>query len=144
MKMNCWLILGVMVAASATAPKLTNSLPAIPPPANASPMVAPAPVLATPSEPATNAPVKKAATKKKKSTKSMPRQARRCDEEADCRGDATLTPDGGSRRQECGMSAARPASRRSHCRTSQKGDFRHVLSQITLDKHKPMSPAMGE
>jgi uncharacterized protein YgiM (DUF1202 family) len=61
MKMNCWLILGVMVAGSATAQNNTNTLPSIPPPAVAAPAVVNTPPPAV----ETNAPAKKVHKHKK-------------------------------------------------------------------------------
>ena len=63
MKINYWLMTGLLVAASATAQNSTNALPTIPPPLVGAPVSAPAPAVV---EAKTNAPVKKAVVKKKK------------------------------------------------------------------------------
>jgi len=143
MKLNCWLMLGVMVAASATAQNSTNSLPAIPPPANASPMVAPAPMLAAPPE-ATNAPVKKAATKKKKSTekkstaKAKPAAPKKT---TLTEATATLIP-GPAEAAVNNVNVRGQAGLKGEVIAHlQKGETVTVLSQITLDKHKADEPA---
>jgi uncharacterized protein YgiM (DUF1202 family) len=61
MKMNCWLILGVLAATSAGAQNSTNALPPIPPPAIGTTMAAP-----------TAAPVVKATTPENKTPKKPP------------------------------------------------------------------------
>jgi len=143
MKMTYWLILGVMVATSATAQNSTNALPEIPPPANAAATAAPTPAVTPVTEEAsTNSPAhikKKKAKKKKTAAKSearseaakipfseatvtlVPGPAEVCVSNLNVRGQAGLK----------GEVVAR----------LQKGDSVTVLSEITLDKHKADEPA---
>lgn len=135
--MNYWLILGVMVATSATAQNSTNSLPAIPPPANTP--VAAAPVLPVVEPAATNAPAapKKKKVVHKKKAAAKPAAAKIPFTEAT----ATLVPGPAevcvsnlNVRGEAGLKGEVV----SHL---QKGDSVTVISQINLDKHKADEPA---
>jgi uncharacterized protein YgiM (DUF1202 family) len=125
MKMNCWLILGVMLATSAVAQNNTNTLPPIPAP---SPTVAPAPSTPAPAvEPAPSpAPVKK----KHKAAPAKPIK-----EPA-----VTLVP--GPAEVAANINARGQAGLKgevvSHLK---KGETVTVLDQINLDKHKANEPA---
>jgi uncharacterized protein YgiM (DUF1202 family) len=127
MKMNCWLILGVMIATSAVAQNNTNTLPPIPAP---SPAVAPAPSTpapATMAEPvASPAPVKK---------KHKPVAVKPIHEPA-----VTLVP--GPAEVTANVNARGQAGLKgevvSHLK---KGETVTVLDQINLDKHKANEPA---
>jgi uncharacterized protein YgiM (DUF1202 family) len=125
MKMNCWLILGVMLATSAVAQNNTNTLPPIPAP---SPAVAPAPSTPAPAvEPAQKAaPVKH----KRKAVVAKP-----ISEPA-----VTLVP--GPAEVAANINARGQAGLKgevvSHLK---KGETVTVLDQINLDKHKVNEPA---
>jgi len=137
MKLNCWLMLGVMVAVSATAQNSTNSLPSIPPPANGSAMVAPAPELAVPAGVSTNAPVKKAVKKKKKSAKAKVAAKKTVLTEPVTPlvpGPASVVVNNVNVRGQAGLKG-------EVITHLQKDDSVTVLSEITLDKHKADEPA---
>ena len=161
MKLNCCLMLGVLVAVSATAQSPTNSLPVIPPPATAAPLVAPAPapVLAVPAEvKATNAAAKKATVKKKKKAVVKPKattvkkaadKAKPADKSTKPATDKTALTEATA---TLGAGPAEVAVSHVNIRGQaglkgeviahlQKGDAVNVLSQITLDKHKADEPA---
>ena len=126
MKMNCWLILGVMIATSAVAQNNTNTLPPIPAP---SPAVAPAPGPATPAaEPALSpAPVKK---KKHKAAPAKPIN------------EPTVTLVPGPAEVLANINARGQAGLKGEVVTHlKKGDTVNVLDQINLDKHKANEPA---
>ena len=129
MKMNSWLILGVMIATSAVAQDNTNSLPPIPSP---SPTVAPAPAAATPA--AMAAPAPSAAPVKPKKHKAA-RPAKPISE-------PTLTLVPGPAEVDANINARGQAGLKgevvSHLK---KGETVTVLGQINLDKHKASEPA---
>ena len=123
--MNCWLILGVMLATSAVAQNNTNTLPPIPAP---SPAVAPAPSTPAPAvEPASApAPVKK-------NHKAAP--ANPIKEPA-----VTLVP--GPAEVAANVNARGQAGLKGEVVTHlKKGETVTVLDQINLDKHKANEPA---
>ncbi|HEV2695129.1 MAG TPA: SH3 domain-containing protein, partial [Verrucomicrobiae bacterium] len=148
MKLNCCLMLGVMVAFGATAQNSTNSLPSIPPPATSPAMVAPAPALVAPPEVKTNAPAKKAAAKKKKAAKAKVAATKPAAGKAAAAktpalnetsaplvaGSAEVVVNNVNVRGQAGLKGEVI----SHL---QKGDTVTVLSQIGLDKHKADEPA---
>jgi uncharacterized protein YgiM (DUF1202 family) len=147
MKLNCCLMLGVMVAVGATAQNSTNSLPSIPPPANGSAMVAPAPTLVAPAEVKTNAPAKKAVVKKKKATTAKakpvavkpvaPKKEKAALTEPTAplvAGPAEVVVNNVNVRGQAGLKG-------EVITHLQKGDSVTILSQISLDKHKADEPA---
>jgi uncharacterized protein YgiM (DUF1202 family) len=125
MKMNCWLILGVMIATSAVAQDNTNALPPIPAP---SPAVAPAAGAPAPAaEPASPAPAKK------KAHKAAP--AKPIHEPI-----TTLVP--GPAEVLANVNARGQAGLKGEVVTHlKKGEAVTVLDQINLDKHKANEPA---
>jgi len=132
-------MLGVMVAVGATAQNSTNSLPAIPPPATGSAMVAPAPVLVAPPEVKTNAPVKKPVVKKKKAVAKAKPAAPKTPALTEAHATLTAGPaevvvNNVNVRGQAGLKGEVIAH-------VQKGETVTVLSQITLDKHKADEPA---
>ncbi|HEY4416233.1 MAG TPA: SH3 domain-containing protein [Verrucomicrobiae bacterium] len=146
MKTNYFLLLGVLVAVSATAQN--SSLPPIPPPANttsaAVPMVAdPVPVAAS-----TNAPAKKTPAKhKKKTAKTEPKKVAARTESTPAKkmvfSESTITLVPGPAevcvsnlnvRGQAGLKGEVVAH-------VQKGETVTILSQINLDKHKADEPA---
>lgn len=134
MKMNCWLILGVMVATSATAQNSTNALPEIPPPAvGAATEAAPAP--APEMKPA--APVEKKAVRHKKKTSARAvRKAVPLNEPT-----VNLLP-GPAEVVATVLNVRGQAGLKGEVVTHVKqGDTVTVLSEITLDKHKVGEPA---
>ncbi len=140
MKKNCWLILGVMVAVSATAQTSTNSLPPIPPPAIGAAMSAPAPVPAVvkPAAPVTKAaPAKKPVVKprKKVAAKAAPKKITFTEASASLApGPAEVCVSNLNVRGQAGLKGEVVAH-------VQKGETVTVLSQITLDKHTADEPA---
>lgn len=145
--MTYWLILGVMVATSATAQNPTNApLPEIPPPANVA-AAAPATPAVTPvtEEAGTNAP---AATKKKKAKKkkaAVKAKAKEAKEEsakvAFSEAPVTLVP-GPAEVFVSNLNVRGQAGLKGEVVAHlQKGDSVTVLSEITLDKHKADEPA---
>ncbi|MFZ0827614.1 MAG: SH3 domain-containing protein [Verrucomicrobiia bacterium] len=125
MKMNCWLMLGVMIATSAVAQNNTNTLPPIPAP---SPAVAPAPSTPAPAaEPATPAPVKK---KKHKAAPAKPIN------------EPTVALVPGPAEVLANINARGQAGLKGEVVTHlKKGETVTVLDQINLDKHKASEPA---
>jgi uncharacterized protein YgiM (DUF1202 family) len=135
MKMNYWLILGVMVATSVTAQDNTN-LPAIPPPANTT---ASAPVMTPVVETApTNAPApakKKKSKKKKAAAKAAPGKTVFTEATvALVPGPAEVCVSNLNVRGQAGLKGEVV----SHL---QKGDSVNVLSELTLGKHKADEPS---
>jgi len=138
MKMNCWLILGTMLATSAVAQVNTNKLPPIPAPAiPAAP--APAP-MAAPAQTQTNAPVKKTTHVKKKSAKKKVVKAAAKKPEMPLApvilvaGPATVAAEHVNLRGQAGLKGEVVGH-------AQKGDTVTVISEITLDKPKAGEPA---
>jgi uncharacterized protein YgiM (DUF1202 family) len=125
MKMNCWLMLGVMIATSAVAQNNTNTLPPIPAP---SPAVAPASVAPAPvAEPASPAPVKK---KKHKAAPAKPIN------------EPTVMLVPGPAEVVANINARGQAGLKGEVVTHlKKGETVTVLDQINLDKHKAGEPA---
>lgn len=141
MKLNCCLMLGVLVAMSAAAQNSTNSLPTIPPPAvgASAAMVIPPPSLATPPvvEKKVAAPAKKAVVKKKKIVAKPVAPKKIVFSEAH----ATLTA-GPAEVVVNHINVRGQAGLQGEVITHvQKGDLVNVISQITLDKHKADEPA---
>ncbi|MGB7748056.1 MAG: SH3 domain-containing protein [Verrucomicrobiia bacterium] len=134
MKMNCWLILGAMLATSAVAQNNTNTLPPIPAP---SPAVAPAPGTPAPAvEPApSTAPVKhkkkhKAAASAKTAAPAM----------AITEPTVALVP--GPAEVAANINARGQAGLKGEVVAHlKKGDAVTILGQINLDKHKAGEPA---
>jgi len=136
--MNYWLILGAMVATSVTAQNTTNSLPAIPPPANTQ-EAAPATMTAVTETAPTNSttPVKKKKAKKKKAVAAKSETVKQAFSEATVNlvaGPAEVCVNNLNVRGQAGLKGEVV----SHL---QKGDNVTVLSQITLDKHKADEPS---
>jgi uncharacterized protein YgiM (DUF1202 family) len=130
MKKNCWLILGTMLATGAVAQVNTNSLPAIPPPANitAAPVAVEKPVTV----PATNAvatPVKKKAAPKKKAVKKISEPVSTL-----VAGPATVTSANLNVRGQAGLKGEVIGHLKA-------GDSATVIALITLDKHAADEPA---
>ena len=122
--MNCWLILGVMIATSAVAQDNTNTLPPIPAP---SPVVAPTPGTPAPmAEPASPAPAKKKhRAAPVKPIHELP---------------VTLVP--GPAEVTANVNARGQAGLKGEVVTHlKKGESVTVLDQINLDKHKANEPA---
>ncbi|HSY16701.1 MAG TPA: SH3 domain-containing protein [Candidatus Acidoferrales bacterium] len=141
MKLNCWLMLAVMVATGATAQNSTNSLPSIPPPASGPAMVAPAPALATPPDIKTNAPAKKAVVKKKKAATKAKAKPATAKTPALTEAPATLVA-GPAEVVVKNVNVRGQAGLKGEVIAHlQKGDTVTVLSQIALDKHKTDEPA---
>jgi len=123
--MNCWLILGVMLATSAVAQNNTNTLPPIPAP---SPAVAPAP--STPAPVVEPAPVAAPVKKKHKAAPAKP-----INEPA-----VTLVP--GPAEVAANINARGQAGLKGEVVAHlKKGESVTVLDQINLDKHKANEPA---
>jgi len=123
--MNCWLILGVMLATSAVAQNNTNTLPPIPAP---SPAVAPAP--STPVQAVEPAPSPAPVKKKHKAAPAKPIK-----EPA-----VTLVP--GPAEVAANVNARGQAGLKGEVVTHlKKGETVTVLDQINLDKHKANEPA---
>jgi uncharacterized protein YgiM (DUF1202 family) len=135
MKMNCWLMLGVMVAVSAAAQNSTNSMPEIPPPMVGTPAATPAPeVLPAPTKPSTPAktPVK---SKKKVVAKAAPKKI------AFTEPPITLVP-GPAEVCVSNLNVRGQAGLKGEVVAHvQKSESVTVLSEITLDKHKADEPA---
>lgn len=128
MKKNCWLILGTMIATTAVAQVDTNTLPAIPAPATAAPVVTPAAAEST-NVVAPAAPVKKAAPKKKKVVKKINEPTVSL-----VPGSATVASPNLNLRGQAGLKGEVVG----HLK---KGDAVNVISQINLDKHAADEPA---
>ena len=134
--MNYWLVLGAVIATSATAQDSTN-LPAIPPPANSpatAPVAIPTTVAAEVVAPTnTPAPVKKK-KHKKASAKSAPKVAFAEPTVALVPGPATVYVSHLNVRGQAGLKGEVVGH-------LQKDDSVTVLSEITLDKHKADEPS---
>ena len=143
MKITYWLILGVMVATSATAQNSTNALPEIPPPANAAAAAAPAPAVTPVTEVAgTNS---TAHVKKKKKKKAVAKAKSESKTEAAkiafTEASVTLVP-GPAEVCVSNLNVRGQAGLKGEVVAHlQKGDSVTVLSEITLDKHKADEPA---
>ncbi len=134
MKTNCWLVLGVMVTASAIAQNNTNTLPEIPAPATtaaAEPAVAPAPTTAT-APTAAAAPKAKPAAPKKRAVVHRP--ALKEPTVALVAGPATVTASNLAVRGQAGLKG-------EVITHLSKGESVTVVSQINLDKHATGEPA---
>lgn len=133
MKINYWLMTGLLVAASATAQNSTNALPTIPPPLVGAPVSAPVPAVV---DTKTNVPAKKAVVKKKKvAAKPAPKKPAFSEAAATLvPGPAEVCVSNVNVRGQAGLKGEVIA----HIK---KGDSVTVLSQITLDKHKADEPA---
>jgi uncharacterized protein YgiM (DUF1202 family) len=125
MKMNCWLILGVMLATSVVAQNNTNTLPPIPAPSAA---VAPAP--SAPAPAVETAPAPAPVKKKHKAAPAKPIHEPM----------VSLVP--GAAEVTANINARGQAGLKgevvSHLK---KGETVTVLEQINLDKHKANEPA---
>ena len=122
--MNCWLMLGVMIATSAVAQNNTNTLPPIPAPSAA---VAPAAAAPAPAAEPAPAPVKK---KKHKAAPVKPIS------------EPTVTLVPGSAEVLANINARGQAGLKGEVVTHlKKGETITVLEQINLDKHKANEPA---
>ena len=145
MKMNYWLILGVLVAASATAQTSTNlsALPPIPAPANipsvnTMPILPPTNVVSSTSAP--SKPAKKKAVKKKKIIAKAPakkeKEATGLLESTNAlvAGPAEVVASNLNMRGQAGLKGEVVGH-------VQKGDMVTVISEITLDKHRADEPA---
>jgi uncharacterized protein YgiM (DUF1202 family) len=145
MKMNYWLLLGMLVAVNATAQNSTNALPPIPAPANATPTAAP---VVVPAEVSTNAPAKKTIKHKKKAVAKKVAAKTEAAETAPATkkiifsetpvtlvpGPATVAVDNLNVRGQAGLKGEVVA----HLK---KDESVTVLSEITLDKHKADEPS---
>ncbi len=136
--MNCWLVLGVLVAASATAQNNTSTppaaLPPVPAPAVAPPaavpLVAPA---AAPAEPA--APAKKTPAKHKHHAAAVAKKVNFSEPTV------TLVP-GPAEVAVANLNVRGQAGLKGEFIAHvNKGDTLNVISEITLDKHKADEPA---
>ena len=126
MKMNCWLVLGTMIATSAVAQVSTNALPEIPAPAT----VAPAAPAVVETNAVVPAPKKKApVTHKKKAVKKISEPA-----SALVAGSATVVSPNLNVRGQAGLKGEVVGHLKS-------GDNVTVIAQITLDKHAADEPA---
>jgi uncharacterized protein YgiM (DUF1202 family) len=127
MKTNYWLILGTLVATGAVAQVNTNTLPAIPPPANVTaapitPVVTEAPAPVAP-------PVKPVAPKKKKVVKKLSEPTVTL-----VPGTATVLTPNLNLRGQAGVKGEVVGKLK-------KGDTVTVISQLNLDKHAADEPA---
>ena len=139
MKMNCWLMLGVMVAVNATAQNSSNALPEIPAPVVGAPAAgpAPAPELTVPLTIKSNAPAKKAPVKARKKVvaKAAPKKI------AFTEPTITLVP-GPAEVCVSNLNVRGQAGLKGEVVAHvQKGESVTVLSEITLDKHMADEPA---
>lgn len=153
MKMNYWLILGAMVAVSATAQTPTNppALPAIPAPANTTP----AATVSTPILPPTNVvsdtsapakPAKKKVVKKKKSEKKSEKKSvakgAPKKEAAPLLESTNMLVPGPAEVVVANLNMRGQAGLKGEVVGHvQKGDMVTVISEITLDKHHADEPA---
>jgi len=133
--MNCWLVLGVLVAASATAQNNTSTppaaLPPVPAPAVAPPAAAPA---AAPGATPT-APAKKASAKHKHHAAAAPKKVNFSEPTvALVSGPAEVAVSNLNVRGQAGLKGEFIAH-------VNKGEALTVISEITLDKHKADEPA---
>lgn len=133
MKMNCWLTLGVMIAASAVAQdNNTNALPPIPAP---SPAVAPAPSAPEPAvAPAPATPAPTPAKPKAKKHKAAPVRPINEPTVSLVPGPAQVAVKTVNVRGQAGLKGEVVAH-------LAQGDTVTVISQINLDKHKANEPA---
>jgi len=128
MKMNCWLILGTMLATTAVAQVSTNALPEIPPPANAVPAPVGPAVLAS-----TNAIAP--AVKKPANVKHKKRLVKKLKEPT-----VTLVP-GPAVVASANLNLRGQAGMKGEVVGHLKaGDSVTVISQINLDKHAADEP----
>jgi len=140
MKTNCWLMLGVMVAVSATAQNSTNALPEIPAPVVGAPAAGPAPApeqMTPPETTKSNAPAKKTPVKarKKAMAKAAPKKNALTEPTITLvPGPAEVCVSNLNVRGQAGLKGEVVA----HVK---KGDSVTILSEITLDKHKADEPA---
>ena len=132
MKTNCWLVLGTMIAASAIAQD-TNTLPPIPAPVTSpAAEVAPAPA---PAAPATSTPAAKKTVKHKRRAAVAPKKIEFVEPAV------TLVP-GPAEVAVTNLNVRGQAGLKGEFLTHlNAGDSVTVLSEITLDKHKPYEPA---
>jgi uncharacterized protein YgiM (DUF1202 family) len=130
MKTNYWMVLGTMIAASAIAQN-TNTLPPIPAPVTSpAAEVAPAPAAVV-----TNAPAAKKTIKRKKRLAAAPKKI------AFAEPTVTLVP-GPAEVAVTNLNVRGQAGLKGEFLTHlNAGDSVTVLSEITLDKHKPYEPA---
>jgi len=130
MKTNYWMVLGTMIAASAIAQN-TNTLPPIPAPVTSpAAEVAPAPAAVV-----TNAPAAKKTVKRKKRLAAAPKKV------AFVEPTVTLVP-GPAEVAVTNLNVRGQAGLKGEFLTHlNAGDSVTVLSEITLDKHKPYEPA---
>lgn len=139
--MNYWLMLGVLVAGSATAQNNTNTLPSIPVPASAAPV--PAPVvepIPVASVADTNAPTKKVVHKHKKHAVT-PAAAAAVHKATFSEPSITLVP-GPAEICVSNVNVRGQAGLKGEVISHvQKGESVTVLGQINLDKHKGEEPA---
>ena len=128
MKMNCWIILGTMLATGAMAEVDTNNLPEIPAPATST-----APAMTEPAATETAAP---AAPAKAKPAPKKKHVVKKINEPAVTLvpGPATVVPPNLNVRGQAGLKGEVIA----HLK---QGETVTVLSQINLDKHTPNEPA---
>jgi uncharacterized protein YgiM (DUF1202 family) len=130
MKMNCWMILGLMVATGAFAQTSTNVPPPITPAPDASVSIMP-----PPPEIKTNAPAKKAPAKKKILSSTAPKKAAFIEPPvALLPGAAEVAVSNLNVRGQAGLKGEVVAR-------LNKGDAVTVLSQLNLDKHSTGEPA---
>src|SRR5581483_1805488 len=139
MKMNYWLILGAMVAVSATAQTTSNpaALPPIPAPANiptvsATPILPPTNVVSSTSAPTKPAKKKVAAKKKKPAAKTVAKKEKETvapmeSTNALVPGPAEVVASNLNMRGQAGLKGEVVGH-------VQKGDMVTVISEITLDK----------
>ena len=147
MKMNYWLILGVLVATGATAQTSTNlpALPAIPAPANTTPAVStpiqpPTNVVSNTSEPAK--PAKKKAVKKKKPAATKTATKKEKEETAALLESTNVLVPGPAEVIAAHLNMRGQAGLKGEVVGHvQKGDMVTVVSEITLDKHHADEPA---
>jgi uncharacterized protein YgiM (DUF1202 family) len=128
MNKNCWLLMGLMVAASAVAQDTNTPAPGAP-----SPIVIPAPA-APAAAPATNAPVKLKKKKAHKKAAAAPRIKLAEPAVTLTAGTAEVAADIVNVRGQAGLKG-------EFITHLSKGDAVTVLSQINLDKHQADEPA---
>lgn len=133
--MNCWLVLGVLVAASATAQNNTSTPPAALPPVPAPAAAPPAAVPAAAPAAAPAAPAKKASAKHKHHAAAVPKKVNFSEPTvALVPGPAEVAVSNLNVRGQAGLKGEFIAH-------VNKGDALTVISEITLDKHKADEPA---
>ena len=134
MKMNYWLVLGVLVAASATAQNNTSTPPAALPPVPA-PTVAPPPAAAPAEAPAATPTTPAKKTKHKHHAAAAPKKVNFSEPTvALVPGPAEVAVANLNVRGQAGLKGEFIAH-------VNKGDALTVISEITLDKHKADEPA---